>query len=184
MMKDLFRNIAVIALLALTLTSCDKDPVKDFEGRYSYKISGKVVLLPTAYVNATDEEKQMMEASGAKIEKTVVALYPEQGQMHLDIKDKSQDLMVMTLNDITGNVCSAEVKIDDDTVTVMEGAEKSATLTDGSDKIGGGFVSWTGAGVRYGGQLIFKIEYQGNMTVQGNAMTIVESSVECVAVKN
>lgn len=176
--------MAAAFLCVLAMASCSKDGVKGFEGRYSYKISGKVALLPTDYVNASAEEKQMMEAMGITFTPVWVPLYPEQGQMHINVKDKDDNLAIITFNDIFGNVCSAEANIESDVVTIVNDAEKTAVLTDGSEKIGSGFVTWRGSGNRYGDQIIINLEYNGTMTLNDTGMTIVESKVECVATKN
>lgn len=183
-MKRFLSNAAVAVLSVLVLAGCSKDGVKGFEGRYSYKISGKVGLLPTAYVNATEEEKLAMEAMGMTFDITWVPLSPEQGQMHVAVKDKGDGLVIVTFNDIFGNVCSAEGTVDSDTVTIREGAEKTASLTNGSEKLASGFITYGGTGVRYRDQLIISLEYSGRMTVSNADMTIVASSIECFATKN
>ncbi|MGN0202749.1 MAG: hypothetical protein ACI399_07595 [Candidatus Cryptobacteroides sp.] len=183
-MKRLFINAAAALVSVLMLAGCAKDGVKGFEGRYSYKISGMVALLPTAYVNASEQEKQMMEASGITFSPTWVPLYPEQGQMHINVKDSGEDLVVVTFNDILGNVCVADAVIDSDNITFASGSGKTAVLTDGSEKIASGFVTYSGSGDMYGNQIIISLTYQGTMMLNDTDMTIVSSSVDCVATKN
>lgn len=182
-MKRMFTKIAALMVGVLALAACSKDDVKSFEGRYSYKISGKVALLPTEYVNASPEQKQMMEAMGLKFTETWVPLYPEQGQMHINIKDKDEDLVIVTFNDIFANVCTATAVVDDEMISFNE-SEKTAVLTDGTSKIASGFVAYSGSGRKYGNQLLISLEYSGNFVLDGTPMTVVDSVVDCVATEN
>lgn len=179
----MFTKIAALMVGVLALAACSKDDVKSFEGRYSYKISGKVALLPTEYVNASPEQKQMMEAMGLKFTETWVPLYPEQGQMHINIKDKDEDLVIVTFNDIFANVCTATAVVDDEMISFNE-SEKTAVLTDGTSKIASGFVAYRGSGKKYGNQLLISLEYSGNFVLDGTPMTVVDSVVDCVATEN
>ncbi|MGM9735692.1 MAG: hypothetical protein ACI3ZL_04700 [Candidatus Cryptobacteroides sp.] len=183
-MKRFLSRAAAAVLCFLTMAGCAKDGVKGFEGRYSYKISGIVALLPTAYVNATEQEKQMMAAAGITFTPTWVPLYPEQGQMHINVKDKDEDLVIVTFNDIFGNVCVTDAVIDSDVITIADGAVKTAVLTDGSEKIASGIVSYSGSGNLYGDQVIMSMKYAGTMVLNDTDMTIVASSVDCVATRN
>ncbi|MGM9791323.1 MAG: hypothetical protein ACI3Y4_02825 [Candidatus Cryptobacteroides sp.] len=157
--------------------------MKEFEGSYSYKISGSVTLLPSAYVNASEQEKQMMEAAGITFTPTLVPLYPEQGQMHINIKEKDDSLVVLSFNDIMGNVCVADAIVDSDNISI-EDASKTASLTDGSERISSGIVRYSGTGTMYGDQLILSLEYDGCFVINDTDMTVVASSVDCVATKN
>ncbi|MGN1211017.1 MAG: hypothetical protein ACI4TM_04980 [Candidatus Cryptobacteroides sp.] len=183
-MKRFFSKLAVALVCVVFVSGCAKEGVKGFEGRYSYKISGIVTLLPTAYVNATEQEKQQMEAAGITFTPTVVPLYPEQGQMHINIKEKDDDIVIVTFNDILGNVCVTDAYVDSDAITIADGAVKTAVLTDGSQKIASGVVTYAGSGQMYGNQVIITMEYKGTMVLNGTDMTIVSSSVDCVATRN
>lgn len=183
-MERLFSKTAAAIVCIFMLVGCTKDGAKGFEGRYSYKISGTVLLLPTAYVNATEQEKQMMEAAGITFTPTMVPLYPEQGQMHINVNDKDDDLVVVTFNDILGNVCVTEAVIDSEVITISNSAGKTTSLTDGSQKIASGFVTYSGSGRMYGNQIIISLEYNGTILLNDTDMTIVSSNVDCVATRN
>ncbi|MGN1220097.1 MAG: hypothetical protein ACI4TU_04080 [Candidatus Cryptobacteroides sp.] len=182
-MKSNVLKLTAVILGVLTIVSCSKEGIKGFEGRYSYKISGKVALLPTDYVNASEQEKELMESMGIVFTETWVPLYPEQGQMHINIMDKDAEAAMVTFNDISSNVCKTTALVDGDDI-VLDEAEKTAFLTDGSEKIASGFVRFKGKGSKYGNQLIFALEYAGTIVVEGTEMTIVASNVDCIGTEN
>ncbi|MGN1216188.1 MAG: hypothetical protein ACI4TJ_08075, partial [Candidatus Cryptobacteroides sp.] len=80
-------------------------------------------------------------------------------------------------------VCTTTAVVDDEMITFNE-SEKTAVLTNGTDKIGSGFVTYSGSGKKYGNQLVISFEYSGNFVLDGTPMTIVDSAVDCVATEN
>lgn len=177
-------NQIVIALMATVVISCEKSDISQFEGSYTFKTSGKVALLPTDYVNATDEEKAYMASLGISYEQVWVALQPEQGQMHIRKTDEDSGAVIMTFNDMLGNACKASAVIKDNLISIKEPEEKTVSLTDGESMLGGGFVTYSGNGIRYDDLVTIDFIYQGILMVNDISMTIVDSKVECIATKN
>ena len=61
---------------------------------------------------------------------------------------------------------------------------KTASVTDGTNKIGSGIVSYFASGKLYGNQIIMQLVYNGELTLNGTKMTIVDSKIDCVATRN
>lgn len=180
------RFICAVALGVMTVfTSCEKTDVALIEGDYTYKTSGKVALLPTDYVNATEEEKAYMAAMGIVYTPQWVPLQPEQGQMHVRTIDEDESSVLITFNDLFGNACNVSARISGDDIAIDQTQEKTIVLTDGSgESLGGGFVTYSGSGTRYTDIIILNFSYCGEIVVNNISMTIVDSSVECIATLN
>lgn len=172
-MKRFAAKFALVIMCAMTFVSCTKEGINLFEGRYSYKISGLVSLIPSAYVNAP-----------AAVSPTVIPLYPEQGQMHINVKDKDKNVVIISFNDIKGSVITADATIESDEIKIGEGMLKTASVTDGTNKIGSGIVLYSASGKLYGNQIIMQLVYNGELTLNGTKMTIVDSKIDCVATRN
>ena len=172
-MKRFAAKFALVIMCSMTFVSCTKEGINVFEGRYSYKISGLVSLIPSAYVNAP-----------AAVSPTLVPLYPEQGQMHINVKDKDKNVVIISFNDIKGSVITADATIESDEIIIGEGMLKTASVTDGTNKIGSGIVSYFASGKLYGNQIIMQLVYNGELTLNGTKMTIVDSEIDCVATRN
>lgn len=177
-------NLIVAALMAIVTMSCEKSDISQFEGAYTFKTSGKVALLPTDYVNATDEEKAYMASLGIGYEQVWVALQPEQGQMHIRKTEDGNGSVIITFNDILGNACKASGVIDGNMISIQGPEEKTVSLTDGESTLGGGFVIYSGDGIRYEDLVTIDFTYQGSVMLNDISMTIVDSKVECIATKN
>lgn len=177
-------NQIIIALIAAVMISCEKSDISQFEGAYTFKTSGKVALLPTDYVNATDEEKAYMASIGISYEQVWVALQPEQGQMHIRQTSEDSGSVIITFNDLLGNACKASAVVTDNRISVQGPEEKTVSLTDGESTLGGGFVTYSGNGIRYEDLVTMDFTYQGILMVNDIRMTIVDSKVECIATKN
>ncbi|MGN0188359.1 MAG: hypothetical protein ACI395_02465 [Candidatus Cryptobacteroides sp.] len=182
-MKRRFFFVAAVVILA-ALSSCQKEDIDYFAGTYNYKTSGSVALMPSDYLALNDEEKAALAQAGISYEPTWVALSPEQGQMHIVVDDADGGTVLLTFNSFLGNGSSAEASVTDDRSITINGApEKSATLTDGSQTIGGGFVIFSGSGRRYDDVLRFTLKYEGVFVVEDKNMTVVDSKVECLATR-
>lgn len=162
---------AMIAAL-IALTSCQKTPLENLSGSYTYKTSGVVGVVPTQIIG-----------TGLPMDTTWVALYPEQGQINIVTKDAWSSTVIVTWNDLTGNACSTEAKVDGNNLTLAPNT-KTVKLTDGSETIGGGIVRFSGDGMLYDNMLIIPMTYQGAFELSGHSMTVVSSKVECIAKAN
>ena len=141
-------------------------------------------MLPTDYVTATDEEKAYMASLGIGYEQVWVALQPEQGQMHIRKTEDGNGSVIITFNDILGNACKASGVIDGNMISIHGPEEKTVSLTDGESTLGGGFVIYSGDGIRYEDLVTIDFTYQGPVMLNDISMTIVDSKVECIATKN
>jgi len=179
-MKATQKLSVVFATLAAfaVLISCQKTDLETMSGSYTYKTSGVVGLVPTQLIG-----------TGLPIDTTWVALTPEQGQVNIVTKDSNNSTIIITWNDLTGNACSTEARVDGKKL-IMTPNTKSASLTDGTMSmgtvtiIGGGIVSYYGTGTLYDNMLLIDMIYQGTFTISGTQMTVVASKVECIAKAN
>lgn len=168
----------------LLLQSCSGDGSQTLEGSYTYKTSGTVTLMATQLAGLPDAQLEYLKSQGINVDPVVVGLYPEQGQMHILTEGMPKGQAKITFNDLLGNAVITEATIDGDSMTLKDGATKSAQLTDGNSKIGAGIVAYTGSGRKYDDMLLIDLEYQGVFTVNETQMTVVASDVHCVAQAN
>jgi len=164
---------ALTTVVALALmTSCQKSALETMTGSYTYKTSGMVGLVPTQLIG-----------TGLPMDTTWVALTPEQGQINIVTKDGDKSEIIVTWNDILGNACSTDAILKENTFTLVPNT-KTATLTDGENTLGGGFVMYSGTGTLYDNMLIIPLTYQGTFMVSNISMTVASSKVECIAKAN
>lgn len=173
-MRTRIASVIALAMFAalIALTSCQKTSLETLSGSYTYKTSGVVGLAPTQLIG-----------TGLPIDTTWVALYPEQGQVNIVTKDAESSTVIVTWNDLTGNACSTEARVDGNNLTLTPNT-KTVKLTDGSETIGGGIVRFSGGGTLYDNMLIIPMTYQGVFELNGYSMTVVSSKVECIAKAN
>ena len=171
------RTLLVLPFILAVLvcgTSCSKQSFRNFEESYSYKISGKLVLLPDKYADSS--------AVAQEANKIEVPLKVEQGQMR--VFDEGDGNVSLTFNDVFGNVTISRGKVDEKNIILNEDQEKLIQL-DGLDLLEDGiFVKYSGEGKSYDTALIFDLRYNGKLTYKFKEMTIVDSKIECVAVEN
>jgi len=173
----------VAATVFVLLTGCQKEGIDSIGTSYTYKTSGSVTLVPSAFAKMTPEQIAAYKQMGGTIDTVTVAMTPEQGQMNVAVKDKSQKQVVVSWNDILGNVSTAEATVDGSNLT-LNPSYKSIQLTDGSQIIGGGFVCFVGAGTQYDNILIIPMKYQGEVVISEVYLTVIDSNVQCVAKAN
>lgn len=173
--------IAALLLGAVLSASCTKDESGKIKGSYTYKISGTVTLMASSLVGLDAATLAAYAAAGIDVNPVMVGLTPEQGQMNI-LQDG--DKMVVTFNNLLGNVDVADALADGDKLTLQGSPVKAATLTDGEKTLGSGLVSYTGGGKKIDDILILDLEYSGLFSVGGVKMQVVASDVKCVAKKN
>lgn len=173
-MKAIHTFVSALAMIAglTVMTGCQKSALDTMTGSYTYKTSGMVGLVPTQLIG-----------TGLPMDTTWVALTPEQGQINIVTKDSEKSEIIVTWNDLLGNACSTGAILKDNTFTLVPNT-KTATLTDGTDTLGGGFVTFSGTGTLYDNMLIITLAYKGNFTISSIPMTAVASKVECIAKAN
>ncbi len=173
---------AALAVSAIILCGCAKDGSKTITGTYTYKTSGTVTLMAPQLAGLDAATLAAYKAAGINTDPVMVALYPEQGQMHV-IGD-GDGKVIITFNDILGNADVTAGTVNGSSLTLEEGHTKTAQLTDGEEKIGGGVVAVSGSGEKYEDMLILDMEYKGTFSISGTSMTVVASDVHCVAQSN
>jgi hypothetical protein len=183
-MKKTIIAAAVLALAAVTFTSCEKTDYQNFAGSYTYKTSGKVELLASMFVNASQEKLDYYASLGLKPDTLWVSLMPEEGQMNIVTKDKSNGTMLITFNAILGDVSTITSSVEDNAITFTDGNTKTACITAEDVSIGSGVVTVEGGGNKYDNVIILNMAYSGTITMAGVDMTILDSDVKCVAKEN
>ena len=181
MKSAILKAATVLAALTALISSCSKDSSKNVTGSYSYKISGTVTLMASQLVGLDEATLAAYKASGVDVDPKVVGLFPEQGQMHI-IDDG--DKVIVTFNDLLGNADVTSATIEGNKITLVGTDIKAAQLTDGTLKIGSGLVQFGGSGKKNDDMLIIDMVYNGSFTISGTPMTVVASSVKCVAQHN
>jgi hypothetical protein len=102
-MKKFFILAALCCLI--TLTSCQKSGMNLFRGEYSYKISGTVILA-----------EQQDGISILEPDEFETSLSNEIGQMEITTLDKDEDLVMVTMNTMNGEVIVANASVKDDKI--------------------------------------------------------------------
>lgn len=161
--------LACMAVLIL-LTSCHKEGIETFRGSYTYKISGTLTLAAPAEAGGDTQTR---------------ALVPEQGQMNIAVKDKAANKVIVSWNDIMGNVSTSDASIQGSRISLAGGDKTVQLSSDGSHPLGGsGFIKFGGEGDQYDNMLIIHMKYDGEITLDGTPMTIIDSDIQCVAKAN
>ena len=155
-------------------SSCSKDEFRNFEESYSYKLSGKLVLLSEQYADSTAavQQEHLQE----------VPLAMEQGQMR--VFDEGENRVTMTFNDVSGNVTVAKGMQREGGFVLDENQEKLVGLDDGTLTSRKSYVRYSGTAKFYDSAVLFQLKYAGKVSYKLQTMDIVDSFVECVAVEN
>lgn len=184
-MKTMFRKpsgrlralaLAVLPLLTVCLTACDKD-VRQFKGAYSSKTSGSLVL-QKAIPSALDT---------LHLPDTItVALTPESGQMRIaEIKDDNDYNLLVSLNLLNGDALSFRAKAQDGNIsletTPHERYIQANVSTNLKMTVG---IKTGGHGRIYDDVIVFDLDYQGSGKYLGIPYSIIDSHVSCVATAN
>jgi len=173
----------VAAAVFVLLTGCKKEGIDSIRTSYTYKTSGSVTLVASELAKLTPEQIAAYKQMGGTIDTVTIAMTPEQGQMNVAVKDKSKKQVIVTWNDILGNVSTAEASVDGSNIK-LESSAKSIQLTDGTQILGGGFVTFGGEGTQYDNILIIPMKYKGEVVISEVYFTIIDSNVQCVAKVN
>lgn len=168
----MFVTLLTIAVSLVALTGCRKSAIDEISGSYTFKTSGRVGFVPSAY----------FEGEGP-VDTTWVELIPEQGQLNIVAKDREQSRLIVTWQDILGGAFSSEATLSGNTLQLSPSA-KSISLAGtilSSDRIR---VRFSGTGTRYDNMLIMTLDYQGEAVIGLVPMTIAASEIECIAKAN
>lgn len=146
------------------LTSCEKNTgINRFTGSYTYKISGKIGVVTSVLGDTVS-----------------VNLTPEFGQMNIT-KGSSSNKVVVTWDNLLGDVCHTTATIDGNTITLDQGKKNIPSISSvGSDLS----VNFTGSGTLYDNMLIIPMKYSTEYSLAQISFEIVSSDLECVAKAN
>jgi len=164
--------ICTAAFLAgiCALQGCQKDPMNDLTGTYTYKTSGTVTVETRA---ENPEEKRTYTLNLAN----------EEGQMTL-VGQTSVKLFV-ACNAIGGEAYTFTLLRDENENLEITGSpNKAVSVKSSSLPVGSGNVTFGGSGKLYDDVLSFNCKYTGVITIAGTEMDITGSDVEIVAKKN
>ncbi|MCI2081713.1 MAG: hypothetical protein LKK19_06905 [Bacteroidales bacterium] len=183
-MKKTIIAATVLALTAITFTSCEKADYQNFAGSYTYKTSGKVELLASMFVDASQEKLDYYASLGLTPDTLWVNLMPEEGQMNIVTKDKTNGSMLITFNAILGDVSTITSSVEGNAITFTGSNTKTAYITAEDVSIGSGTVAVEGSGNKYDNVIILNMVYSGTISIAGVDMTVLDSDVKCVAKEN
>lgn len=168
----------------MALTSCEKQDCLKYEGSYSYKTIGKVQVTSNEMQKLGQAALDSLAKYGITPDTSWVSVAPEQGQMHVLVKDSDRNEVVLTFNAILGDVSTVSATADDRQVTFDGVNVKSARLTDGTFVFGNGEVAVTGSGAKLDDVIIFDMNYTGSIKLLEIEFEILDSRIQCVAKEN
>ncbi len=172
MKRNLIAAAAVFAALLLSLTSCEKEGTRRFEGNYSFKTSGTLTI--DRKVTSSDVT---LPTTDGTFKSTLTS---ESGQMN--IVTTGENTMVVTFNIIGGDVLVFDATVDGKKITLSPISRIITIKDDG--------LTFTidatleGTGERYDDVVVFTLNYTGSTSYLVYDYTITESSVKCVAKVN
>ena len=166
------KNGILFIMSLLLLASCNKGGVRNFEGEYSFKISGTIVL-------------------SADNEDISVALPAESGQM--SIKQIEDDSVMVVMNIMNGDVLITSGFVDD-TKLILNNfnrsiSQESSVLNGVSSNTYKCNVVVSGEGTMYDDMIVFTLQYNGNGTYKEGLnsekdVTVVGTDIKMAAFKN
>ncbi|MCF0178612.1 MAG: hypothetical protein HUJ90_08300 [Bacteroidales bacterium] len=160
------RFLILFALtLLVSLQSCTKDTLNGFKGNYTFKNGGYVTMEP-------------MMTQGLPV---TLALMPESGQ--LDILDKGDGKVLLTMNILNGSAVVMEGVINDDILTLTPYTRIVTLMQSQEDKIGAQ-VTISGTIKKIDKSLIFDIKYEGAAMIDGMPYMISSCKIDQIAKEN
>lgn len=198
--KSLLATFALVASL-MSLTSCEKEGVKLFDGNYSFKTSGTVTMERRLKDSgAGDVATQATEDDGADLpgislpdinlpditfpnegDGTVdVQLSAESGQMN--IIRTGDDSVWVTMNIVGGDALTFNAKAEGKTLT-LEPATRMMNFRDGTRTVSIK-VTVSGTAEKHENVAVFRLNYAGKGETTLYNYEIKESDVRCVAKVN
>ena len=109
-------------------------------------------------------------------------LRPEEGQLRLI--DRGDGNIYLSFNAMAGNVTLAEATIDGMEITLAPDQEKLVKLEAQGLLAEPIKVGWEGNGSIFDNAIVFHLRCQGKQNILGKEMTITDSDLKCVAIKN
>ena len=182
-MRTLTKTCLFLMVASLLMVSCQKTELERWEGTYSYKISGRIELLPDDPAEVSEED----DDSGEEQENPVpfwLDLTPEEGQMHVvtDVKDEHQ--MLLTFNAILGDAYSCTAVESEGVLSVSGNPKKMVSVSSDRIPLAKRQVNYAGQGRLTGDVAVFTLTYSGEMDLYGHHYKVSGCEVECIATKN
>lgn len=158
--------IFFVAMVALC--SCQKSPVQEFCGSYSFKTGGFLELSAKYYQADTVIQRSISS---------------ESGQMRV-VADTGNNIL-MTMNVTGGSLIVMNGTVDGNNVTFGPVERKILVFKEsGLDLVEDVKVKVSATGRRLGNSIILDFDYEGNFTLGGYPCTIISSNVKCAANRN
>lgn len=171
------KSIVKIAVAAMVLVaaSCSKEGAKRFEGNWSYKTSGTVVL--------TLAEADTLSTDIALLKDTMtVSLPSEAGQMNI-VKSGDDGGMMVTMNAIGGGVTVFDAVADGERLVLVPLTRRVKVKVADALSVEAD-VEVSGYGERYDDVMVFRLVYEGVCAVGDRTYDLVSENVDCVAELN
>lgn len=159
------KSLFIFSIVLFALCSCQKTPVQNFCGSYSFKTGGH------------------LELSGKDTVFTR-SLLPENGQLR--IVEASGDRVKLTMNVFVGSPVVFDGTVNGNSIT-LEPIDRRVVIyrdTELVDLFDEVLLKVWGTGEKYGNSLIINLEYGGSFRLGLIPCTVKSSNVKCVAVKN
>lgn len=164
----------VIALAALFLAACGKEPGKEFMGSYSYRMSGSIDMV--AEPLAEGETSMAPDAF-------VITLANQMGSLDIVTLDADNETLFVSLRPLNGSIMSFEGKVEDGLLVL---SSRDVRLKG----VGGGVesrwydVTLGGSAKRLSNLLHINFEASGEMEYLGRRYRVSDSDIECVGTVN
>ena len=170
------KSLFIFSIVLFALCSCQKTPVQNFCGSYSFKTGGHLELLGKVF----DMENPLV------LKDTVFtrSLLPENGQLR--IVEASGDRVKLTMNVFVGSPVVFDGTVNGNSIT-LEPIERRVVIyrdTELVDLFDEVLLKVWGTGEKYGNSLIINLEYGGSFRLGLVPCTVKSSNVKCVAVEN
>lgn len=170
------KYVIILFAAALALCSCQKSPVEQFSGRYSFKTGGELDL-KTRVLD--------LDWGGLKMKDTIIrrAIVPESGQMR--IVSDSGNRVVVTMNVTAGNLVVIPATVSGNDIILDPVSRKILVCRET------GLLLWeevpvivSGIGRKMDNSVIIDLEFEGEFNLGVFPCEVVASNVNCVANKN
>lgn len=170
-----FKGI-IIFVAMVALGSCQKSPVQEFCGSYSFKTGGFLELSAKYYQAGIDA----FEVRDTVIQRSISS---ESGQMRV-VADSGNNIL-MTMNVTGGSLIVMNGTVDGNNVTFGPVERKILVFKEsGLDLVEDVKVKVSATGRRLGNSIILDFDYEGNFTLGAYPCTIISSNVKCAANRN
>ena len=168
--------LIVFSFFLFTLCSCQKTPVQNFCGSYSFKTGGHIEL--SGKVPDSENPGSFKDTVFTK------SVVPENGQLRI-VQENGDNVKVM-MNVLTGSPVVFDGTVNGTSITLAP-IERRVTIYRDNELVelfNEALLTVRGTGEKYDNSLIINMEYSGNFDFVQMPCTVKSSNVKCVAVEN